>query len=62
MLPVHGALQLVAFDDDQVIVEEFPKLTDAGVAETETDGAVALFTITVALADPLPPALEQSRV
>ena len=39
MLPVHGAEQLVAFDDDQLIVEEFPRLIDPGVAETETEGA-----------------------
>jgi hypothetical protein len=50
-VPVH----VVAFDDDHVRVEEPPRVTDVGDAESVAIAAGTSVTVTVLVAVPVPP-------
>lgn len=64
LLPVQppDAVHEVAFVLDQVSTEDWPAIMDVGLAVTETVGALAAVTVTVALLLVVPPVPVQARV
>ena len=57
------ALQLVASVEDQLSVDEAPKVTEVGKAESVTVGSgITLVTVTVALSEAVPLLLVQVSV
>jgi len=55
LAPVTGFVQEVALEDDQVSVDDWPLVIEAGLAISEAVGAVPVtVTVALALADALP--------